>query len=250
MIYFCKRSTTSWSQILYYENSLAVTWVQPAMHLRPDRQSGIVVRQCLIRSVATESRETLTSLSDSGLCLMRLAHAGFLWDTRRCPTVTSKSVRYNSDWSDQCRATVSVRPQWSCARGTVEQHNPGLIYSTTYINIVPDRGSTASRFTSGRHAGRRRLHVLAVSTTHRLVVLLPRLLVRLLLLLLLLLLLGGGHAILHDGVGGCLQRSRQLVQPCVFTAVHLVARLLLACCNGTDVGRYSWDSVNWLSVIS
>ena len=114
--------------------------------------------------------------------------------------------------------------------GTVKQHSPGLSYSTTYIDIVPDRGGTASRFTSGRHAGRRLLHVLAVNTTHRLVVLLPRLLERLLLLLLLhLLLLGGGHAILHDGVGSRLQRPRQLVQSCVFTAIRFVTPLLFTC---------------------
>ena len=38
------------------------------------------------------SRQTLTSLLDSVLCLMRAAHARFLSDTARCRMVTSKSV--------------------------------------------------------------------------------------------------------------------------------------------------------------
>ena len=38
------------------------------------------------------SRQTLTSPSDSVLCLMRIAHAKFPSDTTRCPMVTSESV--------------------------------------------------------------------------------------------------------------------------------------------------------------
>ena len=64
----------------------------------PQRPRSIVARQCLIRSVTMESNKTLTSPSESVLCLMRISHAGFLPDTRHYPMVTSQFV---------CRMIVS-----------------------------------------------------------------------------------------------------------------------------------------------
>ena len=58
----------------------------------PIHLSGTVLRQWDEAYSCHGSRHTLTSSSDSVLCLMGIAYARFLLDTTNCPTVTSKSV--------------------------------------------------------------------------------------------------------------------------------------------------------------
>ena len=58
----------------------------------PDSLSDTVVGQWDKTYSGYESRQTLTSPSDSVWCLMRIALARFLSDTTHCPMVTSKSV--------------------------------------------------------------------------------------------------------------------------------------------------------------
>ena len=54
--------------------------------------AGTLERQWDRRYCCYASRQTLTSSSDSVLCLMRIARARFLSNTRHCPMVTSKFV--------------------------------------------------------------------------------------------------------------------------------------------------------------
>ena len=56
----------------------------------PNPRLDTVARQRLILPVANGSGQILTSPSDSVVCLMRIARAGFLSDTRHCPMEMSK----------------------------------------------------------------------------------------------------------------------------------------------------------------
>ena len=67
--------------------------------LSDTRHCPMITSKSFCRTTASDpiscsrSRETLTSPSDIVLCFMGVAHVRFLSDTRRCPMMTSKSVR-------------------------------------------------------------------------------------------------------------------------------------------------------------
>ena len=72
---------------LYTLGYRMVTYIKP----RPDPLPGTVIRRRDKTYGCYGRRPTLTSLSDSVLCL-RIAHARCLSDTTRCPMVKSKMV--------------------------------------------------------------------------------------------------------------------------------------------------------------
>ena len=81
-----------------------------AMENGPNPPSGTVVEQWGNTDTCYGSRQTLTSLSDSIFCLMRIARARFLSDTEHGPMVTSESVVRQCLNDLTCRTTVPERP--------------------------------------------------------------------------------------------------------------------------------------------
>ena len=67
--------------------------VQQVEFKGPDALSGTVVEQKDKTYRCHGSSQTLTSTSDGVLCLIGIAQARFLSDTKHCPIVTSESVR-------------------------------------------------------------------------------------------------------------------------------------------------------------
>ena len=117
----CTFATCTLQRQVYRTMQVSVSWQLPDVPVDPQGSWPCSCRawlKALVNIMHSRTtvgchgnKETLTSPSDSVLCLMRIAHARFLSDTTRCPRVTleSRLLQYRHCFSVVSEFAMRIR---------------------------------------------------------------------------------------------------------------------------------------------